>query len=341
MAGGIQRSRGQDRGLHVDRLLAQILKERGSPGEFHYNKIFGAVPVDKLSDLIGRINPDNQITLHEAQPMGVEGLLDRVGFSLDAPLRYELQTFGLEAVIPTLTADTADDIFDFAQRQGAFVSDRIRMRLEYAAIVQTLRSPGTMTFNYAQLPTQRWSARTSPDSYPIEDILTWTLYVRQESNRPIHRLYMTEPVWLEFQQHPTTLARRDVTTWGVATVEVLEKVARLAPGTILVDQYGIYKAPSLTGLGSKRYFGGPDVIITTGGAPSRSDNAFGHMYHLGGSSDDPSVTLRYPEYRVPRFADIIQVTALVHFLVEEARSAFLALGVVDAALAKYRSMLSS
>ena len=39
----------------------------------------------------------------------------------------------------------------------------------------------------------------------------------------------------------------------------------------------------------------------------------GHMYFFGGSEDEPIVTLRYPEYRTARFAEIVQSTAFCQF----------------------------
>lgn len=336
-----QTVKGAARGLHVDKLLPMILKDRGSPNKFAHSELFIGVGVEKLTDLIARIDNDNSITLFQGQPMGAEGLLERVSFNVRQPISYELQTFGLEAMIPNVTAEAADDIFDFAQRQGAYVYDRIRLRLEYAAIPQTLRNAAVMTFNTTVGTAQQWSNRTSPDSNPLDDLLTWTRFVREESNRPIRKIYLTSPVWQELIQHPTTIGRMDVTTIRQITPKLLEEFLHVDPGTIYIDEYGIYKAPGQSGLGSKRYFGGPDVIILTGEGPNRSDNSFGHMYYLGGSEDEPIVVLRYPEFRVARFAEIVQATSFVHFLVEEPTSAFLALNVVNPALARFRGMLSS
>jgi hypothetical protein len=53
------------------------------------------------------------------------------------------------------------------------------------------------------------------------------------------------------------------------------------------------------------------------------------------------VVLRYPEYRTARGAEVVQVTSFVHFLVETPTAAFLALNVVNPALARFRSMLSA
>jgi hypothetical protein len=333
-----QSVKGGDQGLHIDKLIPNLLKDRGSPNKFAHTELFFGVPVEKMTDLIGRIDNDNSITLYNAQPAGAEGLLDRVSFNVRRPISYELQTFGLESLIPNVTAGAADGIFDYAARQGAFVYDRIRLRLEYAAIPQTIRNAALMTFNFTVPAAQQWSNRTSPSSNPIDDMLTWVRFVREESNRPIYKIYMINPVWLELQQHPVSIGRADVTTYRMVTPEIIEKLLDVAPGTLYIDHYGIYKTP---GLGAKRYFGGPDVVILTGEPPSRSDNSFGHMYFLGGSQDEPIVTLRYPEFRVARFAEVVQTTAFVHFFVEEPTAAFVAFNVVDPSLARFRGMLSS
>lgn len=335
-----QTTRGAARGLHVDKLLTYLLKDRGSPNTFAHSVLWSGVPVEKLSDLIARIDNDTSITMHEAD-IGDDGLLDRVSFNVRSPLSYNLQAFGLEALIPNVTKDTADEIFDFAARQGQYVYDRLRLRLEYAAINQTLRNAALMTFNTTVPAAQQWSNRTSPDANPLDDLLTWTRFVREESNRPIHKIYLTSPVWQELQQHPTTIGRMDVTTFRAVTPKLVEEFLHVEPGTIYIDEYGIYKAPGLSGLGSKRYFGGPDVLILTGGGPSRSDNSFGHMYFMGGSDSEPIVSLRYPEFRTPRFAEVVQVSAFVHFLVEEPTAAFVAFNAVNPALARFRGMLSS
>lgn len=332
---------GSLQGLHTDKLLPWILKDRGVPRTYAWKDMWSGAGVDKMTDLIAQASADQAITLYEAQPMGPEGLLDRVSWNPAQPIRYELQTFGLEAMIPNVYNTAADAIWDFAQRQGAFVVDRVNLRLEYAATVQTLRNAALMTFNTTLLAAQQWSNRSSPDSYPIDDLLTWVRYVREEANRPIAKISMTAPTWQECAQHPTTQARRDVTAWGVLTTEKLEEILRVDKGTIRVDDFGIYKAPGLSGVGSKRYFGGPDVVVLTGGAPTTGDYTFGHMYYLGGSGDDPLVVLRYPEYRTARGAEVVQVTSFVHFLVETPTAAFLALNVVNPALARFRSMLSA
>lgn len=333
--------KGGDDGLHVDKLLPYILKDRGSPNKFAHSTLFFGVAVDKMTDLIARIDNDNSITLYNAQPAGPDGLMDRVSFNVRKPISYELQVFGLEALIPNVTTTASDAIFDFAARQGAYVFDRIRLRLEYAALPQTLRNAAVMTFNFTVPPAQQWSNRTSPASNPIDDLLTWVRFVREESNRPIYKIYMTSPVWQELAQHPVTISRADVTTWRMITPKIVEELLDVEPGTIMIDHYGIYKAPGLLGLGSKRYFGGPDLIILTGEPPSRSDNSFGHMYFFGGAEDEPIVTLRYPEFRVARFAEVVQTTAFVHFFVEEPTAAFVAFNVVNPAEARFRGMLSS
>lgn len=333
--------KGAAQGLHIDKLIPFLLKDRGSPNKFAHTTLFHGVPVEKMTDLIARIDNDNSITLYNAQPTSGEGLLDRVSFNVARPISYELQVFGLEALIQNTTKDTADSIFDYAARQGAYVYDRIRLRLEYAAINQTIRNAAVMTFNFTVPAAQQWSNRTSPAANPIDDLLTWVRFVREESNRPIWKIYMTAPVWQEFIQHPTTIARADVTTWRMITPEIIEKLLDVEPGTVYIDHYGIYKAPGLAGIGSKRYFGGPDLTILTGEPPSRSDNSFGHMYFFGGSEDEPIVTLRYPEFRVARFAEVVQTTSFCHFLVEEPTAAFVAFNVVNPTRPRFRGLLSS
>lgn len=336
-----QAIQGSARGLHVDKLVPYLLKDRGVPNKFVHGDLFYGIGVDKMTDLVGRIDNDNSIELYNAEPAGTDSVLDRVSFNVRDPISYQLQTFGLESLILNTTKDTSDGIFDYAQRQGAYVYDRIRLRLEYAAIPQTLRNAAVMTFNFTVPAAQQWSNRTSAASNPLDDLLTWVRFVREEANRPIRKIYLTSPAWQELVQHPTTLARADVTGWRMITEEILEKLLRVDPGVVHVDDYGIYKAPGLRGLGAKRYFGGPDLVIVTGEPPSRSDNSFGHMYYLGGSSEEPIVTLRYPEFRVPRFGEVVQTTAFVHFLVEEPTAAFLAMNIVNPALPRFRGMLSS
>jgi hypothetical protein len=65
------------------------------------------------------------------------------------------------------------------------------------------------------------------------------------------------------------------------------------------------------------------------------------MYYFGGSEDEPIVTLRYPEFRHARFAEVVQTTAFVHFMIEEPTAAFVAFNVVNPAEARFRGMLSA
>jgi len=335
-----QSIKGSDQGLHVDKLIPYLLKDRGYQQKYAHSELFYGVPVDKLSDLIARISNDRTLELMNAQPAGQDGYLDRTSFNVASPIRYECQMFGLEATIPNVTAQGADAIFDYAARQGQHVFEKIRMRLEYAAIVQTLRNASAMTFNFTVPAAQQWSNRVSPASNPIDDLLTWTRYVREESARSIHKIYMTEPVWQELVQHPQTISRADVTSWRMITAEILEKLLDVPAGTIHVDR-GIYNAPGQTGTGAKGYYGGPDLLILTGAPASRSDNSFGHMYFFGGAEDEPIVTLRYPEFRTARFAEVVQSTAFVDFKIEEPNAAFVAFNVVNPAEARFRGMLSA
>jgi hypothetical protein len=341
MAGLFQTLRGSEQGLHVDKLLDNMLKSRGVPRDFIYNKAFYGVSVSKMTDLIAKINPENDLRLYEARPQGIDGLMERVSFNVAAPLSYELQVFGLESLISNISATASDPIFDFVERQGRYPIDRLRFRLEYAATVQTLRNASVMTQNTTLAAAQKWSNRGSPDSNPIDDLLTWVRYVREQSMREISMIVMAAPVWQEIVQHPTTQNRADVTTWRNLTPETLEKLLDVPAGTVYVDKTGLYQAPGTTANTGKRYFMGPDVVILASGPASRADYSFGHMYYLGGAAEDPIVTMRYPEYRVARGGEVVQTSALVHFLVEAAEAAFVAFSVVDPTLARFNNALGT
>lgn len=341
MAGLFQTLNGSEQGLHVDKLLDQILKSRGVPRDFIYQRAFNGVGVNKMTDLIARISPDNDLAMYQATPAGLDGKIDRVSFNVTSPIRYNLQVFALEGVISNIHGTASDPIFDYAERQGQYPVDRLDMRLEYAGTVQTLRNAAVMTQNTTLPAAQKWSNRGSPDSNPIDDLLTWVRFVREQSMREITLIAMAAPVWQEIVQHPTTLARADVTTWRVLTPEALEKILDVPAGTIYIDKTGIYNAPGLTGTTARRYFMGPDVVILASAPPSRADYSFGHMYYLGGSGEKPIVTLRYPEWNIVRFGEVVQTSAIVHFLVEAAEAAFVAFSVVDPALARFNGLLSS
>lgn len=341
MPGLFQTLKGSAQGLHVDRLLDNMLKSRGVPRDFIYSKAFNGTPVSKMTDLIARISPDNDLAMYEGRPQGAEGLLERVSFNVTSPLTYELQVFGLESLIPNVYDGATDAIFDYAQRQGAYPVDRLRFRLEYAATVQTLRNASVMTQNVTLNAAQKWSNRGSPDSNPIDDLKTWVRWVREQSMREITFIGFSDPVWQEVVQHPATIARADVTTWRELTKEILERILDVPAGTIYVDKTGIYNAPGLTGTTARRYFMGPDVVILASAPPSRSDYSFGHMYYLGGAGEEPIVTLRYPEFRVPRFGEVVQTSAFVHFLVEAPEAAFVGFSVVDPTLARFNGLLGS
>lgn len=334
--------KGSDGGLHVDKLIPYLLKDRGFQTKYAHQELFASVPVDKMSDLIARISNDRTLELLNAQPATENGYLDRTSFNVADPIRYECQMFGLEASIPNVTSQGADAIFDYADRQAAFAYNKVRMRLEYAALPQTLRNAALMTNNITVAAANQWSNRTSPTSNPIDDLLTWVRYIREDSNRDVWRIYMTEPVWNELRQHPQTIGRADVTSWRMITRKILAELLDLPNGEeqILIDR-GLYNAPGQVGSGATRYYGGPDVLILTGGAVSRSDNSFGHMYHFGGTEGEPIVTLRYPEFRTARFAEIVQHTAFLQFLIEEPQAGFVAFNVVNPAEARFRGKLSA
>ena len=115
---------GSDQGLHVDKLIPYLLKDRGYQAKYAHSELFHGVPVDKMSDLIARISNDRTLELLNAQPASQDSYLDRTSFNVASPIRYECQMFGLEAVIPNVTAQGADAIFDYAARQGQIVYEK-------------------------------------------------------------------------------------------------------------------------------------------------------------------------------------------------------------------------
>ena len=151
-------------------------------------------------------------------------------------------------MIPNVTAKGADAIFDYAARQGP---DRVRKDPHAPGVrrdQQTLRNPVQMTFNFSVPAAQQWSNRTSPASNPIDDLLTWVRYVREESNREILQNLHDQPVWQELVQHPQTIARADVTSWRMITPKLLEELLDVPAGTLHIDR-GIYNAPGANGSG--------------------------------------------------------------------------------------------
>ena len=169
------------------------------------------------------------------------------------------------------------------------------MRLEYAAIVQTLRNPVQMTFNFSVPAAQQWSNRTSPANNPIDDLLTWVRYVREESNREIFKIYMmTQPVWRELVQHPQTIARADVTSWRMITPEAVGRAARRASRNAAHRSRHL-QCSGANGSGCQALLWRPGSADSDGERRrAGSDNSFGHMYFFGGGEDEPIVTLRYP-----------------------------------------------
>ena len=86
---------GSDQGLHVDKLIPYLLKDRGYQTQVRAQRAFHGVPVDKMSDLIARISNDRTLELLNAQPASQDSYLDRTSFNVASPIRYECQMFGL------------------------------------------------------------------------------------------------------------------------------------------------------------------------------------------------------------------------------------------------------
>lgn len=330
---------GLQKGLHTDALLGQLLKDRGVPRDFSYPHIMPAVGVTKLTDLVGSIDVANQLQLFDGG-VGHDGLPERVSFNVGAQLRYVLQEFGFEALIRNFAKQMSDDIFEYSARQGQYPYDRMKMRIEFGVVNQTCRVASNFpTSNETLAAPRKWSAYGSADSNPLNDLITWCTFVREESGREISGVFMSYPVWRTMQLHPATLARMDVTGNRVLTKKILAEILEIPEDKIYVSRNGLYNAARRGKAKSLKYFWGSDVFVCAAEEPSRNEYGFGHLYHYGGSGDDPILAFRYPEYRALGGGEVVQVAALIHPLVEVPEAAYLAKAVVDTSLSIYGGKL--
>lgn len=335
----IQILSGLQKGLHTDALLSQLLKDRGVPRDYSYTHIMPPVAVSKVSDLVGSIDVGNELQLYDGT-VGRDGLAERVAFNVGAQLRYVLQEFGFEALIRNFAKQMSDDIFDYAARQGQYPYDRMRMRIEYGVVNQTCRVAGNFPASNETLSAARkWSNYGSADSNPINDLLVWCTFVREESGREISGVFMSYPVWRTLQLHPTTLARLDVTGNRVMTKKILSEILEVPEDKIYISRNGLYNAARRGRPKSLKYFWGSDVFVCAAEDPSRNEYGFGHLYHFGASGEDPILSFRYPEYRALGGGEVVQVAALIHPLVEVPEAAYLAKSVVDTSLTIYGGKL--
>lgn len=336
----IQALSGATRGLHVDQLLTQLLKDRGVTRRLSYPKLFPGIPVSKLSDLVAQIDTANQLQLYDGI-VGDDGLAEQVSFNIGAPLRYYLIELAFEGVIRNISKMASDEIFDYAARQAQYPYDRMRLRLEFACVNQTCRVAGNFPNTNETLPNARkWSNYGSIASNPIRDLLTWCRIVRENSGRPISGIYMTMPVWNTVQLHPAVLGRMDVTTTRVLTKQMLADILNVDPAVIFIaEEDGLYHAGKRGEALNLKYFWGSDVFVCSAAEPSREDNSFGHMFYLGNPGDEIISAYRYPRYNTPRGAEVVQVSSLVHPLIEKADAAFLGKSVVDTTLSIYNGRL--
>lgn len=330
---------GLQQGFHVDALLSNLLKDRGIPRDFSFPRLFPGVAVTKLSDLIGKIDVANELQLFDGS-VGYDGLAEQVSVNVAAPLRYQLQEFGFEAVIRNLAKQATDDIFDYAARQGQYPYDRMRMRIEYACVNQTARLASNFPTSNETLSTLRkWSNYGSLDSNPINDLLTWCTFTREESGRDIAGIFMSYPVWRTMQLHPTTLARMDTTGVRILTKKILAEILEVPEDVIFISRNGIYNAAKRGQPKSLKYFWGSDVFVCAAEEPSRNEYGFGHLFYFGGAGDDPIMAFRYPKYEVLMGGEVVQVASLIHPLVEVPEAAYLAKSVVDTTLSIYGGKL--
>jgi hypothetical protein len=336
----IQALSGATRGLHVDQLLTQILKDRGVTRRLSYPKLFPGVPVSKISDLVGRIDTANQLQLYDGI-VGDDGIAEQVSFNVTSPLRYYLIELAFEAVIRNIATMASDQIFDYAARQAQYPYDRMRLRLEYACVNQTCRVAANFpSTNETLAAAKKWSNYGSLDSNPIRDLLTWCRIVRENSGRPISGIYMSQPVWDTMALHPAVLGRMDVTTTRVMTKKMLAEILRVDESVIMIaEEDGLYNAGKRGQALSLKYFWGSDVFVAAAAEPSREDNSFGHMYYLGNPGDEVISAYRYPRFNTPRGAEVVQVSSLVHPLIENDGAAFLGKAVVEPSLSIYNGRL--
>jgi len=278
--------------LHVSVPLTDLaVAFRADENDYLWSSLLPPKVVRKRTDLIRQIDKGQLLRKYDLRA-GAGGRIQEVQFKVGSNLSFNAIDYAVQAVMRNTENMEADEILQYTQEQMYHALIAMHTNIEVVTVKETLRSASIMTNNVTLVASQYWDNYTSLDSDPIDDLKVGVLAVRVKTGKMPNVIAMHEYVWDRIQRHPRVLARGPVHPQGlgIVTIEGVEKILGVEPGTIRVtaQQYNV-AGEDLTA--DFRSMIGPDTIIAYTSPPNVREYSLGHsfMFQDGSAGGDPQL----------------------------------------------------
>lgn len=322
--------------IHVPQPLVDLCVAYDPSSDAHIrNKFFPRRPVAHTSDYIRTIDKSQMLRLYDLE-MAPNSIAPTVSFKPGSNLQYNCTPFGARAAVNQYDVANADAALQFEMRATKQALLSVGVRMEYLAVISTLRSASVMTNNRTLAAPQYWDNYGSADSDPIADLIPAVSLVRVRSGKPSGKVLvaMHQFVWDRVRQHPNVIARclYSGAPGALITKEIFASVIGLNSADDLVITSAHFTS-SKEGASTTTYssFIGPDVIVGFSDDGGLDDQALGHEFAFNGLvGDDPFFVRKYRvEQEGMMGQDYVQVGVSADYKVTNVDAGFLLKTVVD------------
>lgn len=276
--------------LHVPRPLEDfVLAYMANPEDYLFGKALPKKPVRHKSDAIRKESKGALLQNYDLT-IGPSGAFPQIGFEMDASSTYLTQPYGVQVALIDDDRANADSEIEYDQRQCKFGMQAILTRFEFIAIKQKLRasaSYGSNTITLGPNPgggagPRQWTNVTSLKSNPYNDWLFACGQVENVTGKRPNFIGLHARVWDCIITHPAVISRaaRENGQGAAMTVELWEKILRLAPGTIQIT--AAFYNTAATGTPDYRSFIGPDVLFAYNEPGSLNSQGLGQTFWFTG-----------------------------------------------------------
>src|SRR5262245_48528443 len=320
------------------------------------NVFFPRKDVSHETDLIATVNKADVLRLYDLDVSG-RGEVPEITYRTGADQSYRCRPIAAKVEVNPKDSKNADAAYRHEKRQTRQARISCGVRMEYAAVNQTLRQPSVMAQNKTFGAATRWDSFLSLDSTPIEDLQAAVRVVRIKTGtsagaktrdgQGLIKIAMHELTWMTLQQHPGIIDRvrfNTGQTGAILTKEILAKMLEVAEDDILIVSAQYTASPQ----GPKvpdvyKGFIGSDVLVAMVDSDPENDQALGHEFVFDGlAGEDPFLVSkrRLPGVGVYMQTDYVGLACMVDYKVTNPEAGFLLQGVINAAdVARYANLI--
>lgn len=341
--------------LHVSVPLTDLaVAFRADEQGYLWSSLLPPKVVRKRTDLIRQIDKGQLLRKYDLRA-GAGGRIQEVQFKVGSNLSFNAIDYAVQAVMRNTESMEADEILQYTQEQMYHALIAMHTNIEVVTVKETLRNASIMTNNVTLVASQYWDNYTSLDSDPIDDLKVGVLSVFSKTGKMPNIIVMHAYVWDRIQRHPRVMNRGPVHPQGlgIVTIEGLEKILGVEPGTIRVTAQK-YNTAGEDLTPTFRSMIGPDTIVAYTSAPSIREYGLGHSFMFQDSSaggdpqlikeiQAPFVVYEFPDngFLDPRGATIHRLVGGLDQKVLVADAGYLIKNCVDPTDAAYQGLLDN